>query len=120
MKKESQSESEPFTGFIIGTAEYLPRAASLLQRSLVIELQRPVDFSRSNEILNSYPDSLHSFFVHFLRFYAEHYSDTTAQIEQSFRAFKHLHPFGGFDGMAAENHSVALIYTARSQQRISP
>lgn len=55
MTKASQSESEPFTGFIIGTAEYLPRAASLLQRSLVIELQRPVDFSRSNEILSAYP-----------------------------------------------------------------
>ena len=110
MTKASQAESEPFTGFIIGTAEYLPRAASLLQRSLVIELQRPVDFSRSNEILNSYPDSLNSFFVHFLRFYAERYSGTVAQIEQSFLAFKQKNSKAARSVRRVDQHCFFLLW----------
>lgn len=113
MTKASQSESEPFTDFIIGTAEYLPRAASLLQRSLVIELQRSVDFSRSNEILSAYPGTLDSFFVHFLRFYAEHYSDTTAQIEQSFRAFKQKNSKAARSVRRVDQHCFFLLWAKK-------
>ena len=113
MTKASQAESEPFTGFIIGTAEYLPRAASLLQRSLVIELQRPVDFSRSNEILSAYPGTLDSFFVHFLRFYAEHYSDSTAQIEQSFRAFKQKNSKAARSVRRVDQHCFFLLWAKK-------
>ena len=113
MTKASQAESEPFTGFIIGTAEYLPRAASLLQRSLVIELQRPVDFSRSNEIMNSYPDTLDSFFVHFLRFYAERYSGTAAQIEQSFRAFKQKNSKAARSVRRVDQHCFFLLWAKK-------